>query len=332
MPDWRALASSHTLEVEQFPFQSGERSDLTLHCRTLGQPNAAKDNAVLLLHGTTESSLQFLQPDMAEALFKRTQPLDCEKYFLILPDAIGHGESSKPSKTAGTSFPQYSYTDIVNAQHRIVTELFGFDNLRLVLGTSMGGMNTWMWGYLYPAMTKALMPIACLPQKLAGQNLLFRRLILAIIEADGKFRSDDMSEPSLGVGLAWNLFHMLTGSRAKLEQELASPEAADQRIQEVIKKSGTQSPLDVLWEFEASSDYDPAPHLQEITASLLTVNFRDDQINLQGFPALEGAVAKMPRARAVFVEAGEASEGHQTLSKAALWASYVSTILAECDM
>ena len=166
MPDWKSFASSHTLQVKKFAFTCGEKLDIALHCRTLGTLNAARNNAVLLLHGTTGSSLQFLQPRMADALFSEGQPLDCTRYFLILPDAIGHGQSSKPSTLGGTNFPEYSYTDVVNAQHRVVQDLFSLEQLRLILGTSMGGMYTWMWGYLYPGMAKALMPVACLPEKL----------------------------------------------------------------------------------------------------------------------------------------------------------------------
>ena len=150
MPDWNSLATPHTLELNDFVFSNGNKDHIKLHCRTLGTLNQAKDNAVLLLHGTTGSSVQFLQPGMGDALFDSGQPLDHSKYFLIMPDAIGHGESSKPSTANGTSFPQYSYTDIVKAQHRVVQDLFGLQQLRLILGTSMGGMNTWMWGYLYP--------------------------------------------------------------------------------------------------------------------------------------------------------------------------------------
>lgn len=172
----------------------------------------------------------------------------------------------------------------MNAQHRVVQKLFGLTSLRLIVGTSMGGMNTWMWGYLFPAVAKALMPVACLPQKISGQNLLFRRLMLAMIEADPKFRSGDMSAPSEGVGLAWNLFQMLISSQAQLERELTDPKAADQRIQDTIQKAAGELPLDVLWEFRASFDYDPSEHIDQISVPLLAVNFADDQINAQGFP------------------------------------------------
>jgi homoserine O-acetyltransferase/O-succinyltransferase len=328
MPEWNSLASSHTLQVKDFAFSGGENSDITLHCRTLGALNAAKDNAVLLLHGTTGSSLQFLQPSMADALFDKGQPLDCARYFLILPDAIGHGESSKPSTTGGASFPQYSYTDIVNAQHRIVREKFHLDRLRLILGTSMGGMNTWMWGYLYPGVAKALMPIACLPQKLAGRNLLFRRLMLAIIEHATKHGESNGESLFLSVGLAWNIFQMMVSSAAKLEGELTSPEGADQHIMDVIEKGKKNPALDVLWEFRASFDYDPSRHLKQIIAPLLNVNFADDEINAPGFSSSEALITLLPDGRLVIVDAGQKSEGHQTLSKAEVWQSYLAELLA----
>ena len=331
MAEWKSLVSSHTLQVEQFAFSGGEKQDITLHCRTLGTLHPGKDNAVLLLHGTTGSGLQFLQPEMADPLFGSRKPLDSAKYFLILPDAIGHGESSKPSTSSGASFPQYSYTDIVKAQHRLVRELFGVQRLRLILGTSMGGMNTWMWGYLYPATAKALMPIACLPQKLAGRNLLFRRLMLAIIEAGTKCQNGHPNVASEAVGLAWNVFQMMVSSPAKLERELGDPEVTDRHILDTMKKGEGNDPLDVLWEFRASSDYDPGEHLSQILAPLLTVNFADDQINAAGFPTLDKLIAKVSQGRAVIVDAGENALGHQSLSRSELWQSYVTELLVATE-
>ena len=331
MPDWNSLASSHTLQVKQFAFSDGENLDITLHCRTLGALNPAKDNAVLLLHGTTGSSLQFLQPSMADALFDKGQPLDCARYFLILPDAIGHGESSKPSTTGGASFPQYSYTDIVNAQHRLIREKFNIESLRLILGTSMGGMNTWMWGYLYPDAAKALMPIACLPQRLAGRNLLFRRLMLAMIEDGTTYRESSTQPPPMSVGLAWNIFQMMVSSAATLERELTSPEAADRHITDIIEKGKSNPALDVLWEFRASFDYDPARHLKQILAPLLNVNFADDEINAPGLSSSEALITSLPNGRLVIVDAGDKSLGHQTLFKAEVWQSHVAQLLVATD-
>ena len=327
MADWKSLTLSHTLQVKQFAFSGGGKQDITLHCRTLGTLSPGKDNAVLLLHGTTGSGLQFVQPDIADALFGSGKPLDCAQYFLILPDAIGHGESSKPSTSNGASFPQYSYTDIVNAQRRVIQEIFGLQRLRLILGTSMGGMNTWMWGYLYPDTAKALMPIACLPQKLAGRNLLFRRLMLAIIEAGTRYRDGYPNASSDAVGFAWNVFQMMVSSPAKLERELCDPGVTDRHIADTMKKSEGNDPLDVLWEFRASFDYDPGEHLTQILAPLLTVNFADDQVNAPGFPALDKLIGMVSEGRAVIVDAGEKSLGHQTLSKSELWQSYVTELL-----
>ena len=331
MADWKSLASSHTLQVELFAFSGSEKQDITLHCLTLGTLNPRKNNAVLVLHGTTGSGLQFLQPDIADALFGTGKPLDSAKYFLILPDAIGHGESSKPSTSSGARFPQYSYTDVVNAQHRLIRELFGLQSLRLILGTSMGGMNTWMWGYLYPRTAKALMPIACLPQKLAGRNLLFRRLMLAVIEAGTRCQNEHSNAPSEAVGLAWNVFQMMVSSPAKLERELSDPEVTDRHIEDIMKKGEGYDPLDVLWEFRASFDYNPSGHLRQIIAPLLTVNFADDQINAPGFPTLDKLISMVPQGRAVIVDAGENSLGHQTLSRPELWQNYVTELLVATE-
>ena len=192
-------------------------------------------------------------------------------------------------------------------------------------------MNTWMWGYLYPGTAKALMPIACLPQKLAGRNLLFRRLMLAIIEAGTRCQNGNPNPPSEALGLAWNVFQMMVSSPAKLEQELSDPEVTDRHIADTMKKGEGNHPLDVLWEFRASFDYDPGERLRQILAPLLTVNFADDQINAPGFPTLDTLIAKVSKGRAVIVDAGENSLGHQTLSRSELWQSYVTELLVATE-
>jgi len=332
MPNWRQIAKSHELELPDFCFKNGSRMDLKLRCRTLGRLDDTASNAALLLHGTTGSSLQFLQPDTADFLFGEGQPLDLNGYFIIMPDAIGHGESSKPSDELGVKFPQYQYSDIVAVQHAVIRNLFALDHLRLILGTSMGGMQTWMWGIAYPKMMDALMPIACVPQKVSGHNLLFRRLMLAMIKSDPHYATDGSAPTSHGLGLAWNLFQLMTASQTELARLFHDADAADDHIREIADKAeSSQHAIDVVWEFNASQDYDPNDDLGQIEASLLTVNFLDDVINSPYLKDLDRDIRRVPRGHAVTIDAGVKARGHQTLSCAEVWRHYVQELLAQTN-
>ena len=322
MLDWTQRAVAQTFDVPGFRFDSGERTNLRLHCRTLGELAPNGDNAVLMLHGTVGSGKQFLQPDTADALFGRGQPLDIAKYCIVLPDAIGHGLSSKPSDGLGTAFPRYGYGDMVRAQHLLVFEHLSLTRLRLVLGTSMGGMHTWMWGQAYPTLMDALMPVASLPERVTGRNLLMRRIMLALLRPDGE------GSGRAGLGPAWNLFKLLVDSPARLAEQFKDIAAADAHVRDVAAEAMEVEDVDdVIWEFEASRDYDPAPGLGRIAAPLLAVNFADDEINPSALGALARAIAKVPRGRAVTLPAGPESRGHQTLQVARLWAHCVAELL-----
>ncbi len=322
MPDWAQRALARTFDVPGFRFDTGECTDLRLHCRILGElaPNGA--NAVLMLHGTVGSGKQFLQPDTADALFGRGQPLDIAKYCIVLPDAIGHGLSSKPSDGLGTAFPRYGYGDMVRAQHLLVSEHLGLDRLRLVLGTSMGGMHTWMWGQAYPALMDALMPIASLPERVTGRNLLMRRIMLALLRPDGG------GSGRAGLGPAWNVFKLLVDSPARMAEQFEDITGADAHVREIAAQALEAEDVDdVIWEFEATRDYDPGPGLGRIEAPLLAVNFADDEINPAALGVLARAIAKVPWGRAVTLPAGPESRGHQTLQVARLWAHCVAELL-----
>jgi homoserine O-acetyltransferase/O-succinyltransferase len=268
---------------------------------------------------------QFLQPSTADFLFAKGQPLDSSKYFIIFPDAIGHGGSSKPSDGLQTNFPRYCYADLVDAQHRLVTEGLGLKRLRLVLGTSMGGMHTWMWGERYPEMMDALLPIAGLPERVDGRNLLWRRLLIKIIQL-----GSTPQPPTLG--LAWNLFELVVGSPARLTTAFAGPADADSHIQSVAEEAPKVEKVnDVIWEFDASRDYDPSSGLGLIQAPLLAVNFADDELNPVELGGLECAIAQLKRGRAVNLPVGPKSCGHQTLKIAEVWQDYVRQLLQQTE-
>jgi homoserine O-acetyltransferase len=330
--DWLTTARAATFTIPGFKFADGSKLDLRLHYRTLGVLAPDRSNAVLMLHGTTGGGAQFLQPAAADFLFAAGQSLDGGKYFIILPDAIGHGGSSKPSDGLEAAFPRYCYADIVEAQHRLVTQGLGFERLRLVLGTSMGGMQTWMWGERYPDMMDALLPIASLPEPVGGRNLLWRRLLIKIIQlGEGERRGASAQQPP-SLGLAWNLFELMVGSPATLTALFAGPGDADNYIQSVAEEAlKREKANDVIWEFDASRDYDPSAGLGLIRAPLLAVNFADDELNPVELGGLERAIAQVKCGRAVTATVGPKSRGHQTLRLAEIWQDYVRQLLDQTE-
>ena len=323
--DWQHTSHEGSFSANGFQFAGGGRADLRLAYRTLGTLAPDGGNAILLLHGTVGSGLQFLESAFADALFGPGEPLDVREHFIVLPDAVGHGGSSKPSDGLGDAFPRYGYADMVAAQHRLATEGLGLRRLRLVMGASMGGMQTWMWGERYPHMMDALMPVASLPERITGRNLLWRRLMLQMARLDG---AGQPGSPPRGLGLAWVLFQMMAGSPARMAERLGSPEEADAHIDALSGEAlGREHLLDVAWEFEASRDYDPAPDLGRIRAPLLALNFADDAINPAELGVLDRMIARVPGGRAVLLPATDASNGHQTLSDPALWKEHLRDLL-----
>jgi homoserine O-acetyltransferase/O-succinyltransferase len=323
--------------VKNFQFASGEvLPELKLHYRTLGTPayddGGNVKNAVLMLHGTTGSSEQFTAPETTNFLFLPGQPLDPTKYFIILPDAIGHGGSSKPSNGLHTRFPRYTYHDLVKAQHLLVTQCFKIKRLRLILGTSMGGMQTWLWGEKHPDMMQALMPVACFPERVKGRNLLWRRMLINIIRQDPAYKKGEYTEQPANVGIAWGLFSLMVDSPLHLQEAFADVNAADAAVQQTFLTGlKEQDANDVIYEFDASYDYDPYPDLEKITAPLLVVNFADDGLNPAELGVAEKAVQKIKRGQAVLIPMGPKNRGHQTLRVAEVWNKYVAQILAETE-
>lgn len=334
MTNWMEGAREADFAAPAFKFADGSVLDLNLHYRTLGTLSAGRDNAVLMLHGTTGTSRQFLQPATADFLFGEGQPLDAEKFYIIFPDALGHGGSSKPSDGLEAAFPHYGYADIVAAQHLLIIEALELSHLRLVLGTSMGGMQTWMWGAEYPDMMDALMPIASLPERVDGRNLLWRRLLIQIIRLNQCERDSPAPQEPFSLGIAWNLFRLMVESPGRLSEieALTSPSEADTYIAKIADEAlKTERVNDAIWEFDASRDYDPSPRLGSIKAPLLAVNFADDTLNPVELGGLERAIGNVERGHAVTVPAGRGSFGHQTLAHAVVWHDYVRQLLEQTE-
>jgi homoserine O-acetyltransferase len=319
--------------ARDFHFQDGEvLPEMRLHYTTLGTPRRGQDgrvsNAVLMLHGTTGTGRNFLAASYTQELFGPGQPLDAARFYLILPDGLGRGGSSKPSDGLRARFPRYGYGDVVAAQHLLVTRGLGVDHLRLVLGTSMGGMQTWMWGERYPGMMDALMPIASQPIQISGRNLLWRRIITETIRSDPDWKDGDYQVPPTRWTNALPLFTIMADSAARLQSQAPTWKEANGLYDQLVGNARKNYDAnDYLYWFESSRDYDPEPELGRIKAPLLAVNFADDQINPAELGVMEKLITRVPGGRSVLVPASDRTMGHQTLSQAVLWKPFLEQLL-----
>jgi homoserine O-acetyltransferase len=319
--------------MDSFHFQDGESLEkLRLHYTTFGTPlrNAAGEiiNAAVLLHGTTGTGQNFLAPSFSTALFGPGQPLDAAKWFIVLPDGIGRGGSSKPSDGLRIRFPHYGYTDLVEAEARLVTEGLGLRHIRLLLGTSMGGMMSWVWAERHPGMMDAVMPIASLPTEISGRNMLWRRLISEAIRRDPDWHDGDYTTKPRQFAAYLPIFTIMVESPIRLQETLPTRGAANAFYDTQIAAAERQDPNDYLYWFEASADYNPAPDLERIKARLFAVNFADDELNPAELGMLDTAVARIGGARGVTIPAGPLTHGHQTLTQAAVWQPYLIELLS----
>ena len=320
--------------VKNFKFQSGETlPELKLHYAIVGTPHKNAqgeiDNAVLLLHGTTGTGKNFLSPAIGGQLFGPGQPLDASKYYLIMPDGIGRGGSSKPSDGMHAKFPHYGYLDVVEAQYRLVTEGLGIKRLKLVLGTSMGGMQAWLWGEKYPDAMDALMPIASQPIEVSGRNMLWRRLVIEAIRTDPDWNNGDYQKQPTHFEHYLPVFNFMIDSPVRLQEQAPTRAKANELYDSYVANFAKVDANDFLYWFESSYDYNPAPQLDKIKAKLLAVNFADDELNPPELGVMEREVPKVKNGRFVLVPAGEKTRGHQSLTQAVFWKKYVNEVLGE---
>src|SRR6266404_5086415 len=321
--------------VKDFRFRDGETiPELRLHYRTMGKP--ARDsaghvtNAVMILHGTGGTGAQFLQPQFAGELFGAGQLLDTAKYYIILPDGIGHGKSSKPSDGLHAKFPQYDYDDMVAAQHALAQHL-GAEHLRLILGTSMGCMHSFVWGETYPEFVDALMPLACQPAQIAGRNRIWRKMVMDAIRDDPEWKGGEYTtEPKQGLRTALDL--LLIAGSAPLPMQKAQPtrDAADKYLDEYFATRTTGLDAnDLLYAVNASRNYDPLAGLEKIRARVMDVNSADDFINPPELGIAEREIKRVAGARFVLIPASEQTHGHGTHTWAALWKEHLAELLAK---
>jgi homoserine O-acetyltransferase/O-succinyltransferase len=319
--------------TRNFRFASGETlPELRLHYRTLGKvqrdAKGAARNAVLIMHGTGGTGAQFLRPEFAGELFRAGGELDPERFFVILPDGIGHGQSSKPSDGLHARFPHYGYEDMIAAQYRLITEGLSVQHLRLVMGTSMGGMHSWLWGQRYPAAMDALMPLASLPSQISGRNRVWRRIAIDAIRLDPQWRGGDYREQPPGLRTAEQMLFLMGSNPVLRQQQMPDLAQSDSVFDAAVADSLRGADAnDVLYQLEASHDYDPAPGLEKIRAPLLAINFADDLINPPELGILEREIKRVPHGRALVIPMTPLSRGHGTHTVAAVWKEHLAELL-----
>ena len=321
--------------ARDFRFASGETlAELRVHYRTLGKPvkndKGIVRNAVLIMHGTTGSGAQFIRPEFAGQLFGKDQPLDATKFFIVLPDGIGHGKSSKPSDGLHAKFPRYGYRDMVEAQFRLLTDGLGVNHARFVMGTSMGGMHTWLWGESHPDFMDALMPLASLPTQISGRNRAWRRMIIDAIRNDPNWKNGDYTAQPQSLRTAAEMLWFMSSNpvlRQKDAPTLAkTDEVLDTFVADIVK---TDDANDVLYALEASRDYDPGPNLEKIHAPLLAINSADDLINPPELGILEREIKRVPHGRAAVIPLSDKTRGHGSHTIAALWKDQLEALLRQ---
>jgi homoserine O-acetyltransferase/O-succinyltransferase len=322
--------------IRDFKFASGETlQELHLHYRTIGKPEkdaqGKTTNAILIMHGTTGSGAQFVRSEFAGELFGKDQPLDATKFFIILPDAIGHGKSSKPSGGMHAKFPRYGYVDMVEAQYRLLTEGLGLNHARLVMGTSMGGMHTWLWGELHPDFMDALMPLASLPyQANSGRNRAWRRTIIDAIRNDPAWNGGEYKTQPPSLRTAAEILWFMSSNPVLRQKEAPTlaktDEVLDKFVADYMKTSDAN---DVLYAVEASHDYDPGPNLEKIHAPLLAINSADDLINPPELGILEREIKRVSQGRVVVIPMSDKTRGHGSHTIAVLWKDQLVRLLNE---
>jgi len=321
--------------IKNFAFASGEKlPELRMHYMTYG--TARRDaaghitNAVLIMHGTTGSGTQFLRKQFAETLFGPGQALDLTRYYVIIPDDIGHGGSTKPSDGMHARFPHYGYLDLVESKHALVVDGLKIDHLRLVLGTSMGCMHTFLWAEKWPSLMDASMGVACLPVAVTGRNRVWRKMLIDAIQQDPEWNNGEYTkQPRAAMLGAGQIFALASASAPLADQKrLATREAADKEVEDGERAfSATYDANDLLYAFVASFDYDAAPELEKITAPFLLVNFADDFINPPELGIAERELKRVKHGRFVLLPATESSHGHGTLSWGAFWQAELRKLL-----
>ncbi|MBV9861630.1 MAG: alpha/beta fold hydrolase [Alphaproteobacteria bacterium] len=318
--------------LKDYQFADGERlPELKLHYRTFGtaKRNARGEivNGVLLLHETSGPGSNWLMPTLADELFHQGQPLDRADYFIIIPDGIGRGGSSKPSDGLRAKFPHYRYHDIVDSEHRLVTEGLGVAHLRLVIGRSMGAMHCWLWAEMYPDLMDAIVPLASQPVEISGRNWIMRRAAAEAIRHDPDWKDGNYDKPPTHWIYTAPVGALMTENPARIQEIAPTREQADAYYQRLVERAAKEDANDTLYGIEAVEDYNPEPDLDKITARVLVINSADDMVNPPDLKTVERGLARVKNATYVLIPESERTHGHFTHRYAAIWKPYLVDFL-----
>jgi homoserine O-acetyltransferase len=312
--------------LKDFKFHDGTMMDLNVHYYTVGDP---ANEAVVLLHGTTGTGKSMMGPNFADALYGPGQPLDADKHYLIFPDSVGTGGTTKPSDGLRASFPHYNYDDMVDVQYRLLAEGLGLEHVRLILGYSMGGMNVWTWGIRYPDYADALIPMAALPAPMAGRNWMMRRMLIDSVRTDPAWNNGDYTEqpPNLRIASVWYGLATFGGDQGLWAKAPTNAEASA-FVDDRLANAKVGDANDVMYQWDASRDFDPSPDLEKITAHVLVINSDDDERNPLSLGILEKEMPRVKNGQVYIIPGGPGTSGHGTPGQAALYADEVAEFLA----
>jgi len=320
--------------LKDFKFTDGQTlPELKIHYRTVGTPQrdaaGVVRNAVLILHGTGGSGQGFLSQTFGGHLFGPGQPLDATRYFIVLPDGIGHGKSTKPSDGLHARFPKYDYDDMVRSEHLLLTEGLKVGHLRLALGTSMGAMHCWVWGEMYPDFVDGLVPLASVPTQIAGRNRVMRKMIMDAITNDPQYKNGEYTAPPHeGLVGAINLLMMMTSSPLQWHKSGPTRDAADKWYEDQIRtRAASTDANDMLYQFNASRNYNPAPYLEKIQAHVLAINSADDVVNPPELGLMEKLMPRVKHGKYILIPTSDETRGHGTHSIPAIWGHYLEDFL-----
>jgi homoserine O-acetyltransferase len=326
-----------TFVVKDFQFKSGERlPEVKLHYYTLGTPQKDSSgkvrNAVLILHGTGGTGRQFLTPNFGGVLFGPGQLLDAAKYFIVLPDNVGHGGSSKPSNGLHMRFPHYEYDDMIELQYRLLTDGLGVNHLRLVMGTSMGGMHTWLWAEQHPDFMDAAMPLASQPIEIAGRNRMMRRMIMDDIRTSPDWNNGEYAQQPHGLAAALGILLFMGSAPLRMQKEEPTRVKADAFLEERVAQGlKTTDANDMLYYFDASRNYNPEPQLEKISAPLTAINSADDTINPPELGIIDRDIKRVKNGKFVLLPITDETRGHGTHSWPAIWGNYLKELLEHSE-
>ena len=330
--------AAHDWTIRDFRFRSGETlPEVRLHYTTLGSPHRNAqgeiDNAVMVIHGTGGSGKQFLRPQFADELYGPGQPLDINRYYIILPDNVGHGGSSKPSDGLRMKFPHYDYDDMVELQHRLLIDGLGIKRMRLIMGTSMGCMQGFVWGEMYPDYMQALMPMACEPVEIAGLNRMWRQLIVDGIESDPAWMNGNYTtQPLQGLRTAASISVIAGGAPLNFQKLYPDKDAAIAEVRKRVEADiASRDANDMIYQFESSKTYNPWPNLEKIKAPMTWINSADDFINPRNFTFPQEALKRMPNTRFRLIPESTETHGHGTHTWAKFWKQDLIDLLARSE-